>query len=540
MRRVAPLAVALLVGACAPGLPPAAPGTTPAAAGLTLAARLAHADGLVRDGCYECLTEAREVYTEAAGGANRPQVLPRLFEVNLLLAVRDKELALDARGPVGRAQALVAELPASIDAPVMLAIVEAIAPDPLGTPSSVEDALAKAHPADRARLASWRETLSAATLSAPVRAYLRLALDCAHPDAEARFPQPTSADPPLVRYRAAICPIASAPLAGVWREVPRFTEIAFYLGRAEIGGIEQHGPTRALALLAQARAKFPDSPSMAYVDGAVHQTIEEYTQAVADYDQVIALAPAHALARLGRVESLTMLGRTDEAIAGASALIDMNEHVADAYYWRARNQRAAGRLTQARADIDTAKELSRSTDVLTLAGIIEYEQTDLQGAEGDLELARSLADGNCTAAWYLGLVEQARVETGAAAQSFGDAAVCYGVAAEGDERKRAAVAAAADMDSRFKAAQTARFAAAVSTDRSQESASNYNAAASYVRLGNAVKATEFADRAARDPARADLVAKLRELIKKIGSGTTGTTGPRNLLTPVIFFSHPGL
>src|SRR5262245_16525277 len=72
-------------------------------------------DELVRQGCYDCLLEARATYTRIAVGKARPLVLGRLFETEVLIALREKELAMDATAAFGRAKALAAELPPALE-----------------------------------------------------------------------------------------------------------------------------------------------------------------------------------------------------------------------------------------------------------------------------------------------------------------------------------------------------------------------------------------------------------------------------------------
>lgn len=76
---------------------------------------LDQADALVRLGCYDCLQDARATYARVAVGKARPLVLGRLFEVELLLTLREKELAMDSKAALDRARALAGELPAALE-----------------------------------------------------------------------------------------------------------------------------------------------------------------------------------------------------------------------------------------------------------------------------------------------------------------------------------------------------------------------------------------------------------------------------------------
>src|SRR5687768_7205460 len=80
--------------------------------GRAAAAALAAADARVRDGCYDCLLEARAAYARLADGRLADTAALRLFEVDVLLALREKELALDWRPSVARARDIAPRLPA--------------------------------------------------------------------------------------------------------------------------------------------------------------------------------------------------------------------------------------------------------------------------------------------------------------------------------------------------------------------------------------------------------------------------------------------
>src|SRR5687768_16400420 len=110
---VAGLGIGLAVG-CAARRPPLDP---------TLPARAA---ALVREGCYDCLSEARDIYARLEADGRVASATVRLFEVDLLLALRHKELALDPAEPLERARALAPRLPATVDATRFVELVEII------------------------------------------------------------------------------------------------------------------------------------------------------------------------------------------------------------------------------------------------------------------------------------------------------------------------------------------------------------------------------------------------------------------------------
>ena len=68
---------------------------------------LSHAHRLVEAGCYRCLLDAYALYeTEQQAPAAPRAIAGRLFSTALLLALREKELGLDATPWIERARAV--------------------------------------------------------------------------------------------------------------------------------------------------------------------------------------------------------------------------------------------------------------------------------------------------------------------------------------------------------------------------------------------------------------------------------------------------
>jgi tetratricopeptide (TPR) repeat protein len=197
-----------------------------------------------------------------------------------------------------------------------------------------------------------------------------------------------------------------------------------------------------------------------------------------------------------------------------------------AFYWRAWNQRVLGRLPEARADIDIAKQRSVSGQIYTLAGMIAYDQEDLTPAEIDLKVALSLAEGryNCEAMWYLGLVFMKRQEWPRAASEYEKVMGCYEARQDENEGFKRGIEARENLDPEFKARQLANFDAVIQESVSQRHAAAYNAAHFYARAGNLDKAKPLLEIAAKDPSLADRVAELKKLIGGGGSDTIASHG----------------
>lgn len=535
--------IALLVSAATWSCAAKKPDPALEAARLAAALR-AQAASRVLEGCYDCLLEAKAAYSKLAAGPNRPEMLIRLFEVELLIALREKELAIDASAALTRARGVAAQLPAAVSANRYLAVVEAIPADDSGLPVSKGRAFRRTTieyvQGTDAELV-WM--LSDSALQLPVRQYLALSLDCsyirrARPMARPAAPGlPVPATPPrqivleqiapdapaLVRYRAGFCDfIRRPPLEKVRTEEPRYAEAAYFLGRLDVARAQDTGGSAARPLLAEAYGRFPKSPAVTYLNGNFQQLIGDCKEALRFYDETVAIEPEHDNALLGRTICLAFLKRSDESIAAATRMISIpTSNLAEAYYWRAWVRHYLKDLDQARADIERAKSILFNNDILRLAGIIEYDQNDLAIADKDLSAAKAAYGGesDCVARWYLGLVEMKRERWLQSAGHFEDSMGCYERAALFAAEALRKMQVAENVDPDFKARQIAGFEAAIKEDTSQQYASAFNAANHYARGGNVAKAKGLVEIAAKDPALDSRVAELRRLLGGGGAPT---------------------
>jgi hypothetical protein len=242
----------------------------------------------------------------------------------------------------------------------------------------------------------------------------------------------------------------------------------------------------------------------------------ECERALTFFGQTIALSDAHEQAHLGRTICLTDLKRNAVAIASATRMVELRvPNVHEAFYWRAVNQRTMKDLAAARADIDLAKSAQRTDDILTMAGIIEFEQNDLATAELDLTSALNMRDGlqNCTAAWYLGRVHVAQQRWSEAASRFERSMDCCTAAETVLVARIRSTHAQADIEPAYKALRLARFERSLKDNSSQRFASAFNAANYHFRSGNLSRARELVEIAAQDSTLAEPVAQLRMALK---------------------------
>lgn len=509
------LGAVLLAAGCGPKKPNAAQ---------QLAAARASAQARVLDGCYTCLLDARAIYAGVAVGKPRASLIVPMFEVEILINLRERELAMDWSDSLSRAKALLRELPAGVDGARYLAAVEAVSPDAIGVPQSEARAYRAEHQTYRARVNEEVAWLAAGPLQPAVRQYLSLSIDCEYSSRprgtlpalpQTNQPAP-SGTPPLVAYRMATCDhINSVALEELETASPRFVEASIFRARLEVALADQTGGAAARTMLTKAYEQFPRSSSVTYLNGNLSQTIGDCRTALRFYDETLAMRPAHENALLGRTVCLTYLSRQDEAIATATHMIELNTYnVADAFFWRAWIYHDRHQLPEARRDINLAKARASNNNIHRLAGIIEHDQDDLDVAEKDLLAAKADSGGqrDCVARWYLALVAVKRERWPDAATNFDDAMRCYDTVATLSELALQNLEKNTQIDPEFKARQVEGFKAAIKSDRSQYHAAAFNAANNFARTGDVDKARKLLDIAARDPVLDKPVAELRKII----------------------------
>jgi hypothetical protein len=98
--------------------------------------------------------------------------------------------------------------------------------------------------------------------------------------------------------------------------------------------------------------------------------------------------------------------------------------------------------------------------------------------------------------------------------AFEDAMTCYESAVAEAEAGLRDMQARTNVDPDFKASQIAGFEAAIREDRRQYHAAAFNTANQSAHGGHSVRAKKFLEIAAKDPALADLVRQLREILRR--------------------------
>ena len=513
-------AVVLLVSACGGSRRP------------SLAAQRLVADGLIAEGCYRCLDEAVVRYFGMPRGSAAVMRVndTQLFRALVLLALREKELGLDASQHLKQAGLLVSHTTAPAAAREQLTWAELVPSNPSALPKDDADA-------ERLRLAEARGDVErrlagAATMSDPVDVYLNVSLACS-----ASFPLPQrepealaapGAAHPIVQWRLATCGRTHADALRAFADAhPRYVEADYWRGRYRTTAATSAVAQRtAMTLVSDPAARreardrmraallaIPDSPAIAF-DLAGVMAVTSPRDALPLYERVTKVQPRHNEAWLGQGICLTYLERQREAIDALSHVVDLGRwSVGDALYWRAWNRHAIGELDAAWTDVEQARTTLYNTNVYGLAGRIAFDRKALDTARPLLEKAVELSDANCAAAWFLGLLHSTEERWLAGGAAFEAAETCYRADIVRARAEQQRAAGEADDDA-ARAERQAQTEVSIRTAERQAALSAYNAAYNLVRGGEPARSRPLLDRAVQHPEVSDRARELRAFVDR--------------------------
>lgn len=506
---IAPAMLVLTIGCAARGPSPAS------------LAELSRADRLVRDGCHRCLVDALAIYQRLiTPSARLAGVAERAFETALLIALREKELGIPAAPALARARQLAHGVAPS-------SRVSGLSPDALlelavlaqGETSGLEPEAARRPPDAAARVKTWRPALDAEKTASLARTYLSLMLDCEDRATRERLLTENVVahlgDVPLFRFRLALCPLQQRAMLDGLRPVDaRWLDAAFLEGRFAMLSLTPRLRT-ALAHFTDAHNAFPGSPAILLALAHTQRAMVRLEAALANYSRVIEMVPRHRDARLGRIISLTHLERREDAIAGATELLDLGTWlIPDAYYWRAFNRYHRQQFDTAWADIEQASSLHANTSVYTLAGLIAYSRRELDIAKDRFERALQMDGGNCYATWYLAVVHVDRNEWPIAAPVFSRSMGCF-VKAAAVAREELAQLERSDQEPEDKARQGADIQKNITEFTLKAAQSSYNAAQGFGRAGKRGEALAHLHLAHDHPELREKAEALRKVIEAL-------------------------
>jgi tetratricopeptide (TPR) repeat protein len=499
---------ALGAGACAPR-----PRLDPRP-GIALTAELAKADALVAEGCYACLSDALATYERVAAGGDAPAAGLRAVDTALLLALRERELGLGRARSLEHAVELAAHQPPPHDISLFQSVVEVQAWHAYGVSKEQIDQSMGPLMTMHSTWPGWRARLAPGAARDFVGAYHLLSLDCTARgllrDAGVEPWVPPSGAPPLLRFRAAVCPstVDGPALDKLLDDDPRWAEAHFFLGEMALG----KGTVRtAEKHLVEALKAIPELTAARVMLGHVYLASEEFQLARDAYRQANAAVPGQREAMLGEVKSLSALGRHEEAILILDAMERLGTwYMGEMYYWRAWNRYHLTQYDAANDDVLASRSrMPMDGQVDKLAGFIAIARNEVPRAETEFRSAVIHIEGgsDCDATYFLGSTQVMQRKWADAVPNFEKAEACY-ARAQQSLRARIKDIRGSDLPDDRQDVLVAAREKDIAAARLQEARSCYNAAVAYANLGDAAKARPFAERALTHPQMKPLAEQL--------------------------------
>ncbi len=474
-------------------------------------AALAHADALVRAGCYFCLTEALAGYEQPAA-ARRDASLRERIRIFALLAARVRELGLiGAPDWLEQGRTLATALaPGSVehlflDVAALVPLPAAAVPgDALDTTQRQYTRLEEL----QSRVGSQFERLAGNDV---VAAYFHRVLTCLPAGPRETPPPPfPHGDIPLLAYRGALCTREpGGNMDALLAKEPRFVEARYFkamhvFSTGKLLSTEQE--------LDRLEAPFRDMAAAAFLRGQVLLMLEDFAAAATQFDRVLALVPDQPRARFERLRALSYDGQFKAAEQAATAMIETGTWFqGEAHYWRAWNRRQLRHLEDAASDIDTCKRLLFNAAVPKLAGLIALDRNQLDIALYELTTSIERKRDDCDVHFALGQVHARRAVWADAGQAFEQAATCA-VNAQAAAEQRLREIARASLDERRRQYLSARAERDRQAAHAREGAAALNAASSFVLASEPALARTWAQRAVAWKEWAD---RARDLLDKL-------------------------
>jgi tetratricopeptide (TPR) repeat protein len=337
------------------------------------AARLADADQLLRQGCFDCIADALREYEAIGSLPGLSQNAVDLATIGwiraaVLLGLRERELGTTDEGYLSQARQ---KADARDDLrQVFLPLIDAAEalPSPIvGFDMLADGSARRRQTAFRERIPTFLSERRTRADVDPLSAYAWVAFTCAFGGHDDRSPEVLLAaldrlgSTPLVSYRVATCfDTDTLSLTRLLERDPRFKEVSYWLGQQAISERRLDDAEKLFALAYTWRARWP---AVTAALANLYFAFEEPDRALEMSVKTLDLVPGYPEAMLGRVKALSVLGRHDEAFAMIDLMIGGPIRIlpAEAYYWRAWNGLRVGRFEAAWVDIEQASESSTNS-----------------------------------------------------------------------------------------------------------------------------------------------------------------------------------
>lgn len=510
MRRC--LFLCLALSACAP---PKKPVVAPA--GPTAAERLTAADALVRTGCFDCLADALHEYesirvaTSIAPSSVEAATLGAI-RTAILLDLRERELGTTDDHYLARARELLQGRAGLAEAfAPAIDLTETISWRIADTRDAGDDGQLNAMRRLTQNREAWKTLFHDKAGEHPFWAYLWLTFACATGETRSLTPDELVApfaalgNATLLSYKSTACPgtrgvpprrsaIDIDGLAALQKTEPRFHEIDYLvaINLMFFGKVEE-----ANDLMERAYRWHPKWPAVTMSLAGLALTAEDYARALGFYDATLALIPGQRDAMLGRVKTLSFVGRNEEAIQVVDVILQGRWNRGEAFYWRAWNNMQLTRNDQAWIDVEAAWKLYVTSDVAKLAGMIAYRRQEIDVAREKFEEGHKMNESDCELGYYLGLVNAEQRRWPPAAEAFLFTAPCLQNAQTKYTEEIAQIRASTGSAER-KARQIARREKLIQEAERMIATSWFNTAVAYYNLSRSADARQYAEKVAAD------------------------------------------
>ena len=460
--------------------------------------RLQAADASALEGCYRCLEVSLKEYEAALSAGADDAVASRAYRAAVHLALRERLLGLfpgDYQDAPTR-HALRAEPEERAAASDVLEVM------PWRRGTQTLGVVPYLQPDDLPRLRDRRRALEPLAEADAWYAMLLLSLVGTNPvigldDGER---PPPGRQPGLDRdawWRrhpddAALSFARLTLLRASLDEMATFREAhATFLETDAISGEGELARGRLVSAdeaFARALEAFPSLVPALALRADIRQRMEDQEVALGLYDRLLERLPDHREALLGRVKTLGLLARHEDAIAAADRMLSLGTwYLGEAHYWKAWNLFTLGRLDASGAAVDEARRLMVNADVHYLGGAIAFRQQRLDDARRDFEAAIGLEGRHCEAHFDRAAVDLTRAVWPVAASGFDQAYACLDARTPVLEQ-RIVDAREARLAEDVRTALVVRREQALRDHHAQLGWARYNAGVAYANLGKPAEA----------------------------------------------------
>jgi len=484
--------------------------------------RIKEADANYYSGCYVRLKKAFELYEEALDfPIYKRKNGGKLLKTAILLGLREKELGFLKDTYLHKAHDIIKAYPMLSDGSVYLKIASSIPRKTVGVVGDLIESIDRIIvPYDDIKddISDWTDLLNERSTTDVFFAYLTISYYSPFNYLVKRGPDLEKLgevfnDFPLMRYKLSVYPEEDPEsLAKLVRDEPSFHEVYFFLGSL---ALKKRELVKAEENFLKAYDHFPQSLSLLMSLASVYFAFEEFEKSMGFQEEILAAAPNHRDALLGKAICLSYLGRHEEAVDVCGTMVRLGEYyMGEAHYWLAWNQNELEEYESAWTNVQKAKDyLEGYEPVFFLAGMVAFNQNRLAEAEENLKEAYRINLLNGDSPYYLGKIKSILEDWLTAGSYFEKAGVVYEQNEKFIRNKMEEIQGSSFSDQRKKKLLSRKAKQLQKTILSKVTAW-YNAAAGYYNADEKEKAIQLAEKAAAHPAFKEKAEELIELMKK--------------------------